>query len=283
MKFDKDELKNNLTITQMEEILTELGAEPIVKNDHIECKTICHNGDSHKCWWWFNTKLFTCFTNCGTFDIFELIIKTRALKGEDWSLYNAMSFVADFFSINFEEDFSELRSELQDWNYFNKRSKGKLSLVYENQSVLPNFDNNILLHFPRPHIIPWEREGISKEVCDKRGICYDPISDGVVIPHFDIMGHLVGIGSNISSFQIQLLLSLGIQEIIIALDRQYQQIAGEEHKEWVKKLYALHKKYGKFVQLSYIFDKDYILKYKNSPIDQGKDIFLELYNKRIFI
>ena len=90
-------------------------------------------------------------------------------------------------------------------------------------------------------------------------------------------------GSNISSFQIQLLLSLGIQELIIALDRQYQQITGDEHKIWAKKMYALHDKIGKFVQISYIFDKNYILEYKNSPIDQGKDIFLELYNKRIFI
>ena len=90
-------------------------------------------------------------------------------------------------------------------------------------------------------------------------------------------------GSNISSFQIQLLLSLGIQELIIALDRQYQQITGDEHKIWAKKMYALHNKIGQFVQISYIFDKNYILEYKASPIDQGKDTFLELYNKRIFI
>ena len=48
-------------------------------------------------------------------------------------------------------------------------------------------------------------------------------------------------------------------------------------------MYNLHNKYGKYIQLSYIFDKGYTLKYKASPVDQGKDIFLELYNKRIFI
>ena len=360
MKFDKDELKNSLTVDQVEELLVELNGEPRRYKDALIARTICHGGDSHKLYYYPNTHLFKCYTQCDdTFDIFELIIKTRALHNENWSLYNAMSFVADFFSINFEEDFSELRSELQDWEYFNKRAKEKLTLTYENQSVLPNFDKNILKYFPRPRIIPWEKEGITKEVCDKRGICYDPISDGIVIPHFDIMDNLVGIrertlikefeengkyrpavinkqmynhplslnlyninnaaaaarimkkvivfeseksclkfatyfgldndisvaccGSNISSFQIQLLLSLGIQELIIALDRQYQQITGDEHKEWAKKMYALHKKYGKFIQLSYIFDKDYILDYKNSPIDQGKDTFLDLYNKRIFI
>ena len=360
MKFNKDELKNSLTIDQIEDILVELGGEPRKYKDGLICKTICHGGNSHKLYYYPNTHLFKCYTQCDdTFDIFELIIKTRTLKGEEWSLYNAMSFVADFFSINFEEDFSELSSDLQDWNYFNKRAKEKLSLKYENNSILPNFDKKILSHFPRPHIIPWEKEGISKEVCDARGICYDPIYDGIVIPHYDIAGHLVGIrertlikeyeeggkykpavinkqmynhplslnlyninnaaaavhvikkvivfeseksclkfatyfgqendisvaccGSNISSFQIQLLLSLGIQELIIALDRQYQQITGDEHKIWAKKMYALHNKIGQFVQISYIFDKNYILEYKASPIDQGKDTFLELYNKRIFI
>ena len=61
-------------------------------------------------------------------------------------------------------------------------------------------------------------------------------------------------GSNLSSYQVNLLLSLGIQELIIALDRQYQELNSKEHKDWVEKLYNLHKKYGKYVQISYIFD-----------------------------
>jgi len=361
MKFDKDEIKNSLTITQMEDLLTELGGEPRRYKDTLICKTICHGGDSHKLYYYFNTGLFKCYTNCGddAFDIFELIIKIKALQNEEWSLYNAMTFVTDFFSLNFENDFLEGQTSLQDWEYFNKKSKEKLSYGYENSDGLPIFDDKILLHFPRPRIIPWEKEGISKSVCDERGICYDPICDGIIIPHFDIMGHLVGIrertlikeyeatgkyrpavinkrmynhplslnlyninnaagpikaikkaivfeseksclkfatyfgsendisvaccGSNISSYQVNLLLSLGIQELIIALDRQYQILTDQEHKDWAAKMYNLYNKYGKYIQLSYIFDKGYTLKYKNSPIDQGKDTFLELFNKRIFI
>ena len=196
-KYDKDTLKENLTIEEVFDLVSELGGEPIMNSGYFTCQTICHNhpGDgSHKLYYYPNTHLFKCYTQCDdTFDIFELIIKTRALKGEEWSLYNAMSFVADFFSINFEEDFSELRSDLQDWNYFNKRAKEKLSLGYENNSVLPNLDTKILAHFPRPRLIPWEKEGITKEICDARNICYDPIFDGIVIPHYDINGRLVGI------------------------------------------------------------------------------------------
>lgn len=360
MKFNKDEIKNSLSVNQIEDLLTELGGEPRRYKDALISKTICHGGSSHKLYYYPNTHLFKCYTDCSdTFDIFELIIKMHEQNGEEWSLYNAMTFVVNFFSINFEEDFSELRSDLQDWQYFNKRSKDKLPLAYENQGALPIFDNKILQNFPRPRLIPWEKEGITKEVCDSRGICYDPIYNGIVIPHFDIDGHLVGIrertlikeledkgkyrpaiigkqmynhplslnlynlnnsaaavksikkaivfeseksclkfatyfglkndisvaccGSNISSFQVKLLLSLGIQELVIALDRQYQTLSDEEHKNWVEKLYNLHNKYGKYTQISYIFDKGYTLNYKESPIDQDKDTFLDLYNKRIFI
>ena len=360
MKFDKDELKNSLTLDQIEDILTELGGEPRRYKDALICKTICHGGDSHKLYYYPNTHLFRCYTECqDTWDIFDLVIKVKRQQGEEWSLYNAMTFVANFFSINFENDFSNLQTELQDWQFFNKWTKERLSYEQQNNDGLPEFDEKILLHLPRPRLIPWEKEGITKEICDARKICYDPICNGIVIPHYDINGRLVGIrertlikeyeesgkykpavldrkmynhplslnlynlnnsklniknikkailfeseksclkfasffglendisaaccGSNISSYQIQLLISLGIQELVIALDRQYQQITGEEHKAWANKMYNLNKKYGKYIQLSYIFDLQSRLNYKDSPIDQGKDIFLELYNERIFI
>ena len=360
MRFDKDELKNNLTLDQIEDILVELGGEPRRYKDTLVCKTICHGGSSHKLYYYPNTHLFKCYTACDdTFDLFQLIIKTRALQGETWSLYNAMTFVANFFSLDFENDFSTAQTELQDWEYFNKKTKERLIYKQQNSELLPEFNKNILIHFPRPRLIPWEKEGIKKSICDNRGICYDPIYDGIIIPHYDIYNRLIGIrertlikeyeengkyrpaiinkqmynhplslnlyninnaaaparamkkailfesekscllyasyfgsendisvaccGSNISSYQIQLLLSLGIQELIIALDRQYQKLTSKEHKEWAKKMYNLHYKYGKYVQLSYIFDKSYTLQYKASPIDQGMDTFIELYKRRIFI
>lgn len=46
---------------------------------------------------------------------------------------------------------------------------------------------------PRPRYLNWERDGITKEVCDARGICYDPANQGIVIPHYDINGNLIGI------------------------------------------------------------------------------------------
>lgn len=92
-------------------------------------------------------------------------------------------------------------------------------------------------------------------------------------------------GSNLINYQVQLLVSLGVNEIIIAFDKQYQKTNNED-KEWVrwtKKLTELHNKYGAYVQISYLFDKQDILKYKDSPIDEGIDNFLYLFNNRIVL
>ncbi len=90
-------------------------------------------------------------------------------------------------------------------------------------------------------------------------------------------------GSNFINYQFQLLNNLGVSEIIVAFDRQYQQIGSEEWKRWTHKLTDIHKKYGKYTQISFLFDKGYTLPYKAAPIDLGPEVFLQLYNNRIFI
>ena len=78
--YDKDEIKNSLEINQIMEIVAELGGEPMLQNEVLVCKTICHGGDSHKLYYYDNTKLFRCYTGCAepTFDIFELVRKVKA-------------------------------------------------------------------------------------------------------------------------------------------------------------------------------------------------------------
>ena len=90
-------------------------------------------------------------------------------------------------------------------------------------------------------------------------------------------------GSSISQQQINLLLETGAQEIIIAFDRQYQELNDEEHKRLIKKFYALNDKFKNIVDLSFIFDKKKITDYKDSPTDKGAEIFLKLFKERIKI
>ena len=366
MKYNKDALKKNLTIEEVYELMADLGAEPTIKNDYIVCKTICHNHDlaeaSHKLYYYSNTQLFHCYTGCGdaTFDIYDLILKVNKLAGNaNFSLSRAITFVARYFgytpeTFEFEED-TEVNKDWQIINAYKRKKEEE-----QNQTVeLKVFDEKILQYFPQPHIIPWEKEGISFDVMRKRGICYDPINEGIIIPHYDIDGKLIGIrertlvkenevygkyrpailngvmynhplsfalynlnnskeaisriqkaivfegqkstllyasyfgtesdisvaccGSNLIKYQVNLLLSLGVKEIIIALDKQFQEIGDEEWQKWVIKLKTIYNKYGSYVNISYMFDKKGILNYKSSPIDEGKDKFIKLFQERVRI
>ena len=89
-------------------------------------------------------------------------------------------------------------------------------------------------------------------------------------------------GSSLSSYQVSLLKACGAKEIIIAFDRQFEQISDNEFTHLKRNLLKLGQKYNNEVNLSFIFDKHMITNYKDSPIDCGKDIFLQLFKERIF-
>ena len=90
-------------------------------------------------------------------------------------------------------------------------------------------------------------------------------------------------GSSVSAYQIQLLVEAGAEEIIIAFDRQFQEIGDNEFKKLKANLLKLHERYKNFVKITFIFDKNMITGYKASPIDEGKDKFLKLFKERIVL
>ena len=90
-------------------------------------------------------------------------------------------------------------------------------------------------------------------------------------------------GSNISAYQVHLLLELGVNEIIVAFDRQFKDIGDEEFKHLTKNLKSFNTKYKNFVNISFIFDKEMITGYKSSPVDEGAEKFLALYKNRIYL
>lgn len=90
-------------------------------------------------------------------------------------------------------------------------------------------------------------------------------------------------GSNLSSYQVQLLTEAGAREIVIAFDRQFQEIGDAEFLHLKKNLIKLNKKYKNYVQISFIFDKNKITGYKDSPIDKNMETFIRLYKERIML
>ena len=360
--YDKDAIKNNLTIEQVRDLIAELGGEPQLQHEVLLCKTICHGGDSHKLYYYDNTKLCRCYTGCAepTFDIFELVRKVKSRELDcDYQLPQAIQYVAQYFGYASSEKINETPTSIDaDLQYLENYDRiNNISL--ETKIVeLKEYDGKFLKNLPRPKIEPWIKDGISQEIMDFYEICYDPKNCGIVIPHRDVNGRLIGIrertlikenaelygkyrpmklnkqmynhplsfalyglyqnqenikrvkkafvfeseksvlqyatmfgqenniavaicGSSFIQYQAWLLINMGVQEIIVGLDKQYQELNDDEHKKLVRNLKGIHNKYGQFVTISYLFDKENLLSYKASPTDEGKEKFLQLYKNRV--
>ena len=90
-------------------------------------------------------------------------------------------------------------------------------------------------------------------------------------------------GSSLSAYQAQMLLDVGAEEIIIAFDRQFQEIGDDEFKHLKLNLLRLRNRYKNYATISFIFDKNKITGYKDSPIDESPEKFLKLFKERIVL
>lgn len=89
-------------------------------------------------------------------------------------------------------------------------------------------------------------------------------------------------GSNLNKYQVALLVKVfGVNDIIIAFDKEYEKLYSEQEKKYRKKLVDICKKYNHLASFSYIYDEQNLLDLKDSPNDKGQEIFEKLYKKRI--
>lgn len=91
-------------------------------------------------------------------------------------------------------------------------------------------------------------------------------------------------GSSLSKYQFQMLLDAGANEICIGFDADYHQIGDEDWKETVTKWEKINQKFGNYVNISFLYDKEGDkLGYKCSPTDCGKEVFMELWKSRMYL
>ena len=89
-------------------------------------------------------------------------------------------------------------------------------------------------------------------------------------------------GSTFNKYHISLLTNvLGANEIIIALDKEYEDWHSDKAKKYREKIERMCKKYSNQASFSYIWDYDNVLKEKDSPFDKGKEVFEHLYKTRV--
>ena len=91
-------------------------------------------------------------------------------------------------------------------------------------------------------------------------------------------------GSNLNKFQVSLLTNvLGVNEITIAFDKEYEDWRSNEAREYQQKIINMCKKYKGQATFYYIWDMDNLLGLKDPPFDRGKEVFEKLYKHRIKI
>ena len=88
--IDYQNIVENLKDEQVKNLLIELGADVIEKDNCLICSTICHNEDaeqaSKKLYYYKDTHLFYCYTECGPMNIFKFLrnyYETRNIE-YDW-------------------------------------------------------------------------------------------------------------------------------------------------------------------------------------------------------
>ena len=89
-------------------------------------------------------------------------------------------------------------------------------------------------------------------------------------------------GSTFNKYHISLLTNiLGANEIIVALDKEYEDWRSPKAKKYREKLEYLCRRFKNQATFSYIWDYDNLLDEKDSPFDKGKEVFEELFRNRV--
>lgn len=352
------ELKELLTVDDIDRLMTYLGADKLpnqAESNEVQYRTICHNGDSHKLYFYKDSKSFHCYSNCGQLDIINIV--ENSLKV---GVSEAISFICDFFNIShnyMKEGFTDEVIYSEDWDIFSIYKE--LTKEIDTTRSFRKIEDSVLSYFSKMYHPSFYDDGVTLFTLHKFGIRYDILNQRVIIPHWDEEGNLIAIrcrnlqkhlvdagfkympitfrgkllsaptgkyfyglnfnkenirrikkvilvesekavmqldsiledniaialsSSSLSLIQVEMLKELGVEEVIIALDKEYEKYGSLEEKSYAIKIKKgiINKLMGYF-NISVIWDTEDLIGYKNSPSDRGAEVFWKLMKNRLRI
>ncbi len=193
-----DEIIDNLQDNAIIQLMTQLGATNHIETEtHIIFPTICHNPHSEeasmKLYYYKNTHIFTCFTECGNMNIFQFLRHYYQARGISYDWYEDIYSVVVNCSVS--KDFEGL---VDNRITYGERYAGRV------QRELPEFPKGVLDVFTKFYPTEWLNDGISKDAMDKFNILYSISQNKIIIPHYDINERLVGIrGRALNEYEIE--------------------------------------------------------------------------------
>lgn len=97
-------------------------------------------------------------------------------------------------------------------------------------------------------------------------------------------------GSNVSDWQVKKILSLGVEDVILAFDKFREQKERESdevyerfYNDYKKKLARIGHKFAPYTRFHVLWDEEDLIRPKDSPIDRGKEVFELMTENKIEI
>lgn len=171
--------------------------------DAVRFTTVCHNskGGNFNLSYMMSSKMFTCFSGCSdSFDIYEAVMRNKALNGITMSFYESVRYVANLTGTMIGRErqvgFGKPDYMIDDWDFidmYDIRETQETQYEVFNPQYLEVFDS--MYHQS------WIDDGISIDTMKLFGIKYNIIDHQIIIPHYhSVTGDLIGIrGRNLMS------------------------------------------------------------------------------------
>lgn len=188
--IDYQQLIDNLDDNKVIQLMIKLGSDDYIEKDEsIQFKTICHNLNaaeaSEKLYYYRDSHLFVCYTECGPMNIFQFLKHYYNCRGYEYDWYNDIVHIVECCGdseTNFEG--------------FQKTEGVDLQKIIQKRSIeieQPQYSEKVLDVFIKYYPVEWLSDGISKEAMDKFNIKYSISQNKIIIPHYDACNRLIGI------------------------------------------------------------------------------------------
>ena len=343
--IDFAKIRMNMSIDDVILLMSSIGVDYNFASDtEVHFRSVCHNSNSYKLYYYDSSKRFYCF-RCGeSFDIFEIFKKVLHI-----SLNDVVKKICEKLNIDVK-NVDECNSLCDNW--------AELRRFLPNAGPEPDklltYDKSILSLFDHLYPQEWLDYGISADILDKFGIgwyarqaCisipvvfngqlvgvrgrytreqdvvkgkYRPICtlDGTVLklatsqvmygydqnkaaikkshqvvlfeseksvlkaPKYSIDNALSVFGSNISKQHIQLLLELGVNDVVLCMDSDYKQVGDDEFKFFVVKMKKLAAKLKPYFSVSIVYNNQGYDMYKCNMMDIPYEQAMKLWESRV--
>ena len=196
--IDYQEIIEQLDDEKVKQLLDSFNIPFEDKGNFLILPTICHNQDvdsaSMKLYYYKNTHIFQCYTECGAMSIFTFLKNYYETRDIEYNWYDdILQVILNCSAANTTVKATEGYKSIRD-NYTIKKDRRQL----------PTYPESLLDIFIKYYPIEWLNDGISRKAMDKYHICFSPTQNKIIIPHYDAAGRLVGIrGRALNKWEIE--------------------------------------------------------------------------------